>query len=206
MYSVRGNLVLAFHGCDKSVAEQIVSNPFKSLKASENSYDWLGHGVYFWENNPTRALEYAKYLKKNPGRSKHPIKEPAVLGAIINLGFCLDLVDSQSLQLVKLGHELLQTTMDTSDFETLKNKPTPESKDLLIRDLDCAVILALHKYRDEQGQRPFDSVRAVFFEGEEIYPSAGFREKNHIQICVRNPNCIKGYFLPRKEIDDWVNP
>ncbi|TSA32147.1 MAG: hypothetical protein D4R64_16610 [Porphyromonadaceae bacterium] len=41
------------------------------------------------------------------------------------------------------------------------------------------------------------SVRGVFFEGKELYPNSGFREKNHIQICVRNPNCIKGYFLPR---------
>jgi hypothetical protein len=25
-------------------------------------------------------------------------------------------------------------------------------------------------------------------EGEELYPSAGFKEKNHVQICIRNPN------------------
>jgi hypothetical protein len=36
-----------------------------------------------------------------------------------------------------------------------------------------------------------------FYEGDELYPNAGFREKDHIQICVRNPNCIKGFFLPR---------
>ena len=107
MYSVRGNLILAFHGCDRSVRDKIVSNPDKSLKPSENSFDWLGHGIYFWENNPTRALEYARHLKKNPKRSKHPIKEPAVLGAIINLGYCLDLVDSESLQLVKQGYVVM---------------------------------------------------------------------------------------------------
>jgi len=43
-----------------------------------------------------------------------------------------------------------------------------------------------------------DSVHGIFNEGEELYPNAGFREKDHIQICVRNPNCIKGFFLPRK--------
>ena len=26
--------------------------------------------------------------------------------------------------------------------------------------------------------------------------NAGFKEKNHIQICVRNPNCIKGFLNP----------
>ncbi len=27
-------------------------------------------------------------------------------------------------------------------------------------------------------------------------PTAGFYTKNHIQLCVRNPDCIKGYFRP----------
>jgi len=44
---------------------------------------------------------------------------------------------------------------------------------------------------------PFDSVRAAYIEGEELYPNAGFNDKNHIQLCVRNPNCIKGFFMPR---------
>ncbi len=206
MYSARGNLVLAFHGCEKSLCDQIVSNPNQVLKASENSYDWLGHGAYFWENNPSRALEYAWELKKNPNLSKTPIKEPAVLGAIINLGKCLDLVDSDSLKLLKEGYELLKSTMDISEFESLKNKPAKGSGDLLIRELDCAVILTIHKYLKDKGQRPFDSIRGVFFEGNDIYPTAGFKEKNHIQICVRNPNCIKGFFLPRKEDSKWVIP
>ena len=45
-----------------------------------------------------------------------------------------------------------------------------------------------------------------FWEGQELYPNAGFREKNHIQICVCNPNCIKGYFLPRGINQDYPNP
>ena len=47
----------------------------------------------------------------------------------------------------------------------------------------------------------YDSVRGVFFEGNELYKNAGFREKNHIHIAVINPNCIKGYFKVR-EVDN----
>ena len=36
--------------------------------------------------------------------------------------------------------------------------------------------------------------------------NAGFAEKNHIQICVCNPNCIKGYFLPREIDMKYPNP
>ena len=53
-------------------------------------------------------------------------------------------------------------------------------------------------------QKEYDSARAVFFEGNEIYPSAGFKQKNHIQIAVRNPNCIKGYFIPRENNESFA--
>jgi len=35
---------------------------------------------------------------------------------------------------------------------------------------------------------------------------AGLFAKSHIQICVRNPNCIKGFFMPRREMDfnSWL--
>lgn len=81
------------------------------------------------------------------------------------------------------------------------NEPLPGGEALLLRKLDCAVIEYMHSQIEEQYEkgakiRPFDSVRGAFWEGEELYPGAGFREKNHVQICVRNPNCIKGYFRP----------
>lgn len=72
------------------------------------------------------------------------------------------------------------------------------SNDLLLRNLDCAVFETLHKFRSDNDEQPYDSVRGVFWEGGELYPNAGFREKDHIQLCIRNPNCIKGFFYPRK--------
>lgn len=69
MYSTIPGLTLGFHGCDKSIVDQILRNK-SELKKSKNLYDWLGHRVYFWENSPSRALEYAKFLKTNPHRSK----------------------------------------------------------------------------------------------------------------------------------------
>jgi len=46
----------------------------------------------------------------------------------------------------------------------------------------------------------FDSARGLFTEGCPAFPGAGIQKKNHIQICIRNNNCIKGFFLPRKLI------
>jgi len=48
--------------------------------------------------------------------------------------------------------------------------------------------------------RQFDTARGVFTEGGPAFPGAGIQKKSHIQICVRNTKCIKGFFLPRKEL------
>ncbi len=191
MYSTRAGLILAFHGCDKSVVDKVL-NSNDILKNSENHHDWLGHGIYFWENSPSRALEFAKHLMT---RKNSSIKVPAVIGAVIDLGFCFDLLDYENLKLLKGGYNLLVLTQIASQLP--QNKKTGESDELLLRNLDCAVIQTLHRVREEEKFNPFDSVRGVFWEGKELYPNAGFREKDHIQICIRNPNCIKGFFLPR---------
>lgn len=54
MYSTRPNLTLGFHGCEKSEQEKLLLNT-GYIKKSTDSYDWLGHGMYFWDNNPERA-------------------------------------------------------------------------------------------------------------------------------------------------------
>jgi hypothetical protein len=141
-------------------------------------------------------LEFAEHLQKHPNRSKGSISKPAVIGAIIQLGYCLDLLDYQNLQLLKIGYQILLDSTEDSAFP--QNKTIGNLGDLLLRDLDCAVIEAVHAVRQQSGQQPFDAVRSVFYEGNELYPNAGFREKDHVQVCVRNPNCIKGFFLPRE--------
>lgn len=193
MYDVLPSFTLGFHGCDKAVAKRVFGGK-ATLKASQNAYDWLGHGVYFWENNPARALDYADELKKHPARSSGKISTPAVVGAVIDLGRCLNLLDAQSIELVRDGYQQLEATMQTAGKPLPVNKAPAQSAELLLRYLDCAVIEFVHQIRRKEREEPFDSVRGVFIEGKPLYPKAGFHEKSHIQICVRDPRCIKGYF------------
>lgn len=196
MYSFLPSLILGFHGCDREVAEAVLTDS-ERLKSSQNDYDWLGHGVYFWEQNPRRAKRYAELIRDNPERGTTRIKKPAVLGAVIHPGHCLNLLESTSLDLLKESYELLKVTMKRAGRPLPRNIPVEDERDLLIRKLDCAVIETLHQYREDRQEQGFDSVRGVFFEGRDLYENAGFKEKNHIQICVRNPNCIKGFFRVR---------
>lgn len=149
-----------------------------------------------------RALEYVQMLKEIPNRTRGSIEKPAVLGAVIDLNYCLNLFDSASLLLVKQSYELLRIKAKILP----ENKKSRDNSDLLLRKLDCAVIETLHAFNRANNYRPYDSVRGGFSEGQELYPNAGFKDKNHIQICVRNPNCIKGYFIPLEPIEDYVMP
>jgi hypothetical protein len=107
-------------------------------------------------------------------------------------------MEAAALDLVRDAYDELGLSSDASDIPLPENTDPSESGDLLLRRLDCAVLQFLcNEFVESRGLQPFDTVRGLFFEGGELYPGAGFREKNHIQVCVRNPNCIKGFFLPR---------
>ena len=190
MYNKLPNLLLAFHGCDESVFNKVIHEN-ESLKFSLNSYDWLGNGVYFWESNRQRALEWAEDKVE-----KGEYKKASVIGAVIDLGYCLNLTDSSYVPVLKQMYTLLKSRFHNDGLEMPCNIG---GKDSLRRHLDCAVIEQLHEYLNEEKGKPFDSVRGIFVEGNEIYEGSGFYEKTHAQICIRNPNCIKGYFAPLNE-------
>ena len=180
--------VVAFHSCDKELGLRIWHGE-EELVASSNSWDWLGEGIYFWEHNPGRALEYAEQNAKGVQFNKSKIKEPFVLGAYISLGNCLNLLDSNAVENLKEAYTYLEKVYEISGMEIPKNKGAN-------RKLDCAVIKAVHQIAKEQGRRPFDTVRCAFIEGNEIYPKSNFTHQLHIEISVVNPAMIEGYFLP----------
>lgn len=194
MYSKSRNLIIGFHGCCKSIRDEVIAGK-AFMKKSTNDYDWLGNGLYFWENNMQRAMTFAEEKQR---RNPDKIKEPAVLGAFIDLGYCFDLLDTVYLGLLKDFYILFEQTCKQQGVDMPINKPVGTSIDFLLRNLDCAVIETAHQYNEDMRNQAFDSVRGVFWEGDDLYPNAGFKEKNHIQICIRNPNCIKGFFVPRE--------
>lgn len=191
-------MTLGFHGCDRQVGEQLIAGSM-DFKASVNKYDWLGNGMYFWDNAPGRALDFANQVKLNPDMGD--IKDPFVIGAVLDLGRCLNLLDHQNILLVAKHYELFVKLREREGEEIPKNVLGP---DTVKRFLDCAVIEFTHEMVERYDKSlVFDSVRAVFVEGGLLYEGAGFNAKNHIQIAVRNPNCIKGFFLPRQRNPDF---
>ena len=159
----------------------------EELNTSKNDYDWLGNGIYFWENSYERAVEWAQAHKAD--------EDPFVVGAVIDLGLCLNLSDYGRSAALKNAYELLKYESERAGTELPQNSGKVDKP---LRRLDCAVIERFHKLNRDLRRREYDSVRGVFNEGEPIYPGSGILTKSHIQICVRNPNCIKGYFSPKE--------
>lgn len=205
LYQHLPGLVLGFHGCDAEIGERLLRGEIAHLDPSTNKHDWLGNGIYFWENDPLRAWEFAEDQKKKPHTSKGHVKTPFVLGAVIDLGLCLNLADRTALDELKVAQRVLRATYQQS------GEPPPKNvgKDMGARFLDRAAIEMLHALRKrvsdeaeaagEPGLPQYDSVRSPFPEGGPLYRGAGFRSRNHIQIAVRNLACIKGYFRPIPE-------
>ncbi len=186
-------LVLGYHGCDRKVGEGILSGE-GHLRASANDYDWLGSGIYFWESNPKRALEWAEFVKSDSKLSAAHIHDPFVIGAIIDPGNCLDLLEPDSIRIIEESYRRFTAILSAADAPLPKNQR--RGGKWAIRRLDCAVVNYAHDFRAQTEKPEFDTVRAAFEEGEPLYPTAGFHRRTHIQLCVRNPAQIIGYFRP----------
>lgn len=186
MYSTRSGLILGFHGCDSSLAKAVASGK-KNLRNSENNYDWLGHGVYFWENSPQRAFEFATWLKTNPGKANSKVETPAVIGAVIDLGLCFDMLDYGMLGILKSGYEVFKSIWEKTGRKLPTNKSMGNSGDLLLRELDCAVFETIHQLRKEANDPPYDSVKGVFWEAMNYIQMPVSRKKITFKFVLEIP-------------------
>ena|SRR5829696_3097742 len=170
-------IVFGYHGTDPAFAERLVLGEVAPADwaPSENEYDWLGHGIYFWEYAPDRARAWAR--------------KGGVIGAIINLGTCLDLTDIKYTAMLTAAYERLAAT------HRRKKKPLPENRGKR-RFLDCAVINYLVASEAKSSGLRFQTVRSPFLEGEPVYPGSAILRESHVQLAVRDPSCILGVFRP----------
>ena len=173
--------VFGFHGCERAVAERVLAGG-EDLRPSANAYDWLGSGIYFWENAPERALQWARDRKK---------RDPYVIGAVIQLSTCLNLMDTGSADEIRRTYDVARARSgEAVDFKFPVNSGKRHGLDMFI--INLAALMA------EDRGFAYDAVRGAFVEGDEIFPCSSIRSDTHIQLCVRNPACILAYFRPKE--------
>lgn len=161
-------IVNGFHGTSRGSAYKIIST--QRFIDSSNPGDWLSRGVYFWEEDLAQAWLWAS--------RRH--EQPAVVSAWLHLDRCLDITGRQFEELLLEAYNSVNRLASTAGRDT----PTNDGDD---RRLDCAVIEeACAKLGEVR------TVRALFREGRPVYPGASFLDASHIQVCVRDQQCIVG--------------
>jgi hypothetical protein len=178
--------VVAFHGTRRAAAESLVrGEPFG---VSENDDDWLGHGIYFWEFAPQQAWWWAERRYGD---------DAAVVGSLVRLRRCFDLLDPSNTALLREAHDDLAAALKQAGQKLPANANTHKY-------LDCAVFNWLYRLLAEAKQ-PVDSCRAVFVPLKQgkgmprLWTRSGIFEGAHVQLCVREPSNILAVWPVRKD-------
>ncbi len=170
--------VYAYHETSQTKAASILQNGFL---ASDNDYDWLGTGIYFFQDAPMRARQWAT--------EQHP-NEPAVICARIQLDNCIDLFDVKWFPILKNIYNLFDDQYRSANRPLPKQNPSRSKA----HRLDCAFFNFASQLisNDEQ---TVECIRAVFVEGESIFPDSAIFDLAHAQIAIKNPALITEYYL-----------
>lgn len=147
---------------------------------SENDYDWLGSGVYFFERGPERAAEWAA--------GAHD--DPCVLRARIRLDSCLDLTDLAGIEALRPYYDLFVESVGPERAATLRQNPGARRLDREVMNFACVAL-------EEQGT-PVKVIRQAFQEGDSIWtdpdgriPHALVYDRTHVQVAVRDHTVIE---------------
>jgi hypothetical protein len=189
-----GHLIIAYHGCDVTVRDDLVSRRLAHLDHSKNRYDWLGPGAYFFEDDYYRAFMFATASFENPDKryTARPIATPAVVGAVLRVQHWLDMTSQEGLREFAKGYAGMCEYFEQIEKTIPTNAPAnDEDEVILLRQLDNAVFTYMHDV-----QPGFQAVRGAFHQGEEIAPRSGFHKQTHIQLALRDNSCVVGWFLP----------
>ncbi len=172
--------VYGYHGTSRSRAEIIIAEGFQP---SMNDYDWLGTGVYFWQDAPNHALYWAQKI--------YP-QEPAVIKSRIRLdNTCLDLLDMANLANPDFWSDSYNGFVRMCE-QTGKTLPTQNPNLPGKRNLDCAFCDYLVTVTEEDaGVDSIGAIRSAFMEGKQIFPNSAIHDRTHVQISVIKLNLIE---------------
>lgn len=161
--------VTGYHGTSAAAAARIAETGFI---ASENEYDWLGDGVYFFQDAPTRAWEWA--------RANH--SEPAVVSALISLDGCMDLLDIEWFSFLNDAYDAYVARAKRLGLALPRQTAGAHR-------LDCSVINYAVDLLSAMGHT-IRTVRGAFAEGRSAFPNSALMDRSHIQIAVRDVTAI----------------
>ena len=191
--------VIGYHGTSQSVVEKIVLLQ-EPIQWYDQSHDWMGNGVYYWEHAPKQAWRFAE-IRRRQRKWDEPV---AVVASMIRLGFCFDLLDPDNAKKLKSLHD------DYIEVCLAKNQPIPKNKrrwkylDKAVFDYAYSVINQ-EKAEDGSPSR-VDTCRGIYVRPGStgrLWKESWVQQGAFIQLLVKNPDCtLGGWLVPPDEAID----
>lgn len=172
--------LICYHGSTKSNCRKIEKDKkfipsknkeelIQSLTSHNNTYNWLGEGIYFWHNNYIRAVCWAKQCS---GKRKYAvIKVPIEY----ECNRCFDLRKKEHFKIIE---EFIIKLLNEIDFNTLKRN-----------DKNKCIGLACDFFFSK-GNPKYDLIYCDFVINEGDNTSGILKELTP-QICVKNDKVIQ---------------
>lgn len=186
--------VRAYHGTTLNAALQIAdrATPFK---LSQNGKDWLGRGIYFYEEDLTRAVKWA-YGRVEQLKDTGQTEAPAVIVADLDLTACLDLCSVRwANSLANLANSLQVGSSQAVPMQHGPRLQTAAGQWITIADrefpigtacdnhADALLVDALYQQLLDKGE-PVTAKRGAFQCGRQLYTNSYFFDETHVQIAV----------------------
>ena len=149
----------------------------------------MGTGVYFFQDAPVRALAWARERYSD---------DPAVIKSELKLENCIDLLDIDWYPIIRETYSMFVEEYGKANILLPRQDPQTSKA----HRLDCAFFNYIVEKIFASRNVTIDSIRAVFNEGDRIYPSSAIFDRSHIQILIRDPSLIKkSYLIEEDRID-----
>lgn len=161
------------------------------FRPSTNSHDWLGHGIYFFEESETFAVDWA--LGRVAALALQGVLDShAVIAADLDLSGCLDLCSGDfsrdlarihlTLPLPVRAQHAPRLTTAGGQQHTVGDVGMPLHS-LSFNYTDTTVLNALVHDLKKNGTA-ITSKRAAFVDGDQLYTNSYFFRRSQVQIAV----------------------
>lgn len=132
----------------------------------------------FFQDAPMRALAWAR--ERSPD-------SPAVIKSELVLENCIDLLDISWNPIIRDTYRIFVLEYQKANISLPRQNPQRSKA----HRLDCAFFNYIVEKIFASGNETIGSIRAVFNEGDWIYPDSAIFDRAHIQILIRDLSLIK---------------
>lgn len=186
---------IAYHGTNKDRGNKMLSEGDMTVFLEDEEIKsrkdyWLGHGVYFFENDDYLAYKWCEDMYKHKYKNSNVTIEK-VLEKYFIIESIIEVEKDEILDLASnTEHQLFYKRL-VELFES-KCKLSKKYRDKELHKNDCLVINYLN------GKIPdaaFGVIRGCFISRDNDYKNLHtvFNRRYHIQLCVKNKKYIKKF-------------